>query len=78
MPDLLIRKLPEETIASLKRAVRHRRSLEAEARLILETASAEPDRDEAIARIDAIYERLEATGRDFGDSTLDIRTDRDR
>lgn len=43
MGQVLIRQIPEETVARLKaRAARHGRSLEAELRLILENAVAEP------------------------------------
>ena len=77
MPNLLIRNLPEETVAALKaRAARQGRSLQQELRLALERLALERHADGAEAA-DRIRERLLASGRVFTDSTELIREDRD-
>lgn len=78
MSQLLIPDVAESLLQQLQqRAARHGRSVEAEARGILEDALRK-DADQIWAEVDAIRERLAATGRDFGDSVQDIREDRDR
>ena len=69
----------DETLGALKGAARaHRRSVEAEARVKLTEVSDAPDRAHLVNEIRAFRASLEATGLDFGDSTIDIREDRDR
>lgn len=78
MSDLLVRDIAPATVDSLRRrARRDRRSLEAETRTVLVDAAERPTRSEAIARINAIYERLSAGGRVYSDSTEMIREGRD-
>jgi antitoxin FitA len=78
MSQLLIPDVAESLLQQLQqRAARHGRSVEAEARIILEDAL-RPDPAKVWAEVDAIRERLAATGRDFGDSVPDIREDRER
>ena len=78
MSQLLIPDVAESLLQQLReRAARHGRSIEAEARGILENAL-RPDPAKIWAEVDAIRQRLAATGRDFGDSVQDIREDRDR
>lgn len=58
MGQVLIRQIPEETVARLKaKAARHGRSLEAELRSILEHAVAEP-KDEILKLREALGKRL--------------------
>jgi len=60
-----------------ERAARHGRTREQEAKAILaESVSAE--RPDAWGPVDAIYERLAASGRTFSDSAELLRKDRDR
>lgn len=76
MPQLLIRNLEPETIERLKaRAKRHNRSLQGEAKSILEE-SAKVSMTEARALADKWHKRL--AGRKFSDSADLIREDRDR
>ena len=78
MSQLLIPDVAENLLQQLhQRAVRHGRSLETEARIILEDAL-RPDPAKVWAEVDAIRNALAATGRDFGDSVQDIREDRER
>lgn len=78
MSQLLIPDVAESLLQQLQqRAARQGRSVEAEARAILEDALRK-DADQIWAEVDAIRERLAATGRDFGDSVQDIREDRER
>jgi len=78
MAQILVRDLAPETVAQLKsRAERHRRSLEAEVRLILEeAASLDERRREAWEFAQRMSKSLE--GRVHSDSTELIREDRDR
>ena len=80
MTDILVRDVPNELVDSLKqRAARHGRSLQQELLDILTlTVREDSDRLTALEIADVIRKRLEATGRDFGDSTADIREDRER
>lgn len=79
MPDVLIRNVPEATLAALKiRAGEERRSLQQELLGILEAAVAgqpSPTPAEIAATIRA---RLAASARSFGDSTVLVREDRER
>jgi plasmid stability protein len=74
--QLLIRNLDEETIKNLKaRAKRHNRSLQGEAKLILEEFARQPDEQPRV-----IAERWQKyfTKSTFSDSTELVRQDRDR
>jgi len=74
MPDILIRNLDAAAIARLKgRAKRHHRSLQAEARLVLEQAAGAED---VRAMLAAWKDRL--ADRQFDGSAALIREDRDR
>jgi len=76
MPDILVRGLDSETVRRLKeRARRHGRSLQGEARLLLERAAgAAPE--QVAAMLDGWKERF--AGRRFGDSADLVREDRER
>ena len=76
MPQLLVRDVPGEIVAALKRrAAGHGRSAEAEHRAILEQAL-RAGRDSFRARASALREQTR--GRIIGDSAELIREDRDR
>lgn len=76
MPQLLIRNLEPETVERLKaRAKRHNRSLQGEAKSILEE-SAKVSMAEARTLSDKWHKKL--AGRKFSDSADLIREDRDR
>jgi plasmid stability protein len=76
MPNILIRGLETETIRQLKvRAKRNGRSLQGEAKLLLEQASGINSKDVAV--ILARWQRRFA-GRKFSSSARLIREDRDR
>lgn len=79
MAQLLVRDVPEKTVAALKkRAKANGRSAEAEHRAILEEALQRQRKVEDFwKRADAIRRELEETGRTFTDSTEMIRQDRD-
>jgi len=74
MPDILIRNVDDATLAKLKRrAERNGRSLQSEAKLLLEQASGAED---VAAMIAAWRERL--AGRAFEPTAELIREDRER
>ena len=76
MTDMLIRGLDERTLERLKaRAQRHGRSLQAEAKLVLEQAAG-ADRQQVADMLDRWKQRF--AGRQFGDSADLIREDRER
>jgi plasmid stability protein len=82
MPDVLIRNLDERTLAALKaEAAARNRSLQKELQSILHGAAERIDRQhtrlEFARQADAILQRLEATGLNFGDSADDVRRMRD-
>ena len=78
MSALVIPDLDEATLCRLReRATTHGRTPETEAKAILTTALQTPPAA-PWADIDDFRERLAATGKDFGDSTEDIREDRER
>lgn len=78
MSALVIPDLDEDTLTRLReRATTHRRTPEREAKAILIAALQAPSAT-PWAAIDAFRERLSASGKDFGDSTDDIRADRER
>ena len=75
MPDILVRGVESETLERLKaRAKRHGRSLQSEARMILESAAG-ASVDEVLAAARAWRKKL---GRRFDDSAELIREDRER
>jgi plasmid stability protein len=77
--DVLIRDVPDDILAALKRrAEENRRSLQQELMSIVETAARATDHRSAAQVADVIRERLAATGRTFSDSSALIREDRDR
>jgi plasmid stability protein len=76
MPDILIRGLEPETIRELKtRAKRNGRSLQSEAKMLIEQATGSGSRD-----ITAMFDRWQKrfAGRKFSSSAQLIRKDRDR
>ena len=77
MAGVLVRDLSTATVERLKsRAARHRRSLQAEAKAILEHATQTPDVEEFWEAALAMQKRL--AGRRQTDSAILIREDRDR
>lgn len=77
MAQLLVRDIDSETIERLKqRAKRHHRSLQGEAKVILEDAAQKMTMEEARAMAERI--RKSFKGRTFSDSAELIREDRDR
>jgi len=76
MPDMLIRGLSEETIKRFKaRAKRNGRSLQSEAKMLIEDAA----RSERIAEVlDRARQWRDTLGGDYEDSTELIREDRER
>jgi len=79
MPQILIRDVDADVVQRLKeRAKENSRSLESEAKLILEQAANEPklDHEKALKLCDEIRSRFK--GRKFPDSAELIREDRDR
>jgi plasmid stability protein len=78
MASLVIPNLDETLLARLReRALGHGRTPEVEARVILQEAL-HPVPANAWAEVNAIRERLAASGRSFGDSAELLREDRDR
>jgi plasmid stability protein len=78
MSQLIIAEIEEGVLQRLRdQATAHGRTTEAEARAILEDALRRQQTD-VWARVDAIYERLAASGRTFSDSAELLREDRDR
>jgi len=76
MPDILVRGVDAQAFKRLKaRARRHKRSLQSEARLVLEDAAG-VGKDEIAAMLDGWKRRF--AGRKFSRSTALIREDRDR
>jgi plasmid stability protein len=78
MPALLIPDMEEPLFIRLReRAASHGRTPEAEAkRILLESLS--PTGAEAWAEVNALHDRLAASGRSFSDSAELLREDRDR
>ena len=76
MPDILVRGLAPETLKRLKaRAKRHGRSLQSEAKRLMEQAAG-ADREEIASMLDRWKQRL--TGRKLTSSVDLIREDRGR
>ncbi|MHB1018249.1 MAG: FitA-like ribbon-helix-helix domain-containing protein [Coriobacteriia bacterium] len=76
MPDLLIRNVPENTMQRLKaQAERNDRSVQKEALAVIE-AGTQLTMAEWLERAAQLREELRAAGY-LGDSTADIREDRD-
>ena len=77
MAQLLVRDLDDRVMAHLEeRARQNRRSLNAEAKAILDAAARRYIKDEALAVFRSWHERFQ--GRDFSDSAELIRGDRER
>lgn len=77
MSQLLLTDLEDATISTLEeRAARHGRTPQDEAKAIL--AEALTPKAKALAGVDAIYNRLAASGRVFSDSVELLREDRER
>ena len=78
MAELLLTDVDEVILHSLQeRAARHGRTPDEEAKSIL-ADSLGGIRPDVWAPVDAIYERLTASGRTFSDSAELLRKDRDR
>jgi len=79
MGQILIRGIAEDVMLAFKeRARRHGRSQEQEARLLIEEAARESESWKRFARFsEKIQRELRQRGGDYGDSTVDIRRDRD-
>lgn len=76
MSDILVRGLKDETVKRLKaRAKRHGRSLQGEAKMLIEQAAGAGS-EEIAAMLDGWKRRF--AGRRFGSSAKLIREDRDR
>ena len=79
MANLLLRNVPDATLAALKqRARQNRRSLQQELLRIVEDAAVEQPTKAPAELAAAIRARLAQNGREFGDSVLDLRQDRER
>ncbi|MEW5947057.1 MAG: hypothetical protein AB1742_12750 [bacterium] len=79
MAEILVRNLDGNVVDRLKkRAKRRGRSLQAEVKMILETAANSPQTDVAGARKLVHKVRRRFKGRNFPDSAELIREDRDR
>ena len=80
MSQILVRDLSEETVDRLKqRARKNRRSLQQEARLILEQAAESARRQESLDEFIKLADRVAAeSGPQTSDSTDLIREDRNR
>lgn len=78
MAELVLTDLENDVLRQLQtRASRHGRTPAEEAKAILSEALHGRDTD-AWAKVDAIFERLSASGRTFSDSAQMLREDRDR
>ena len=79
MPQILVRDLSAKTVRQLKaRARSGGRSLQAEAKQILERAADEPKLDATRARSICLRFRQRLEGRQFPDSSELVREDRER
>lgn len=78
MSELVLDGLDDTVLDDLRdRAARHGRTVPEEAKAILTEVLA-PKRTDSWAAVDAIYDRLTASGKTFSDSTELLREDRDR
>jgi plasmid stability protein len=78
MAELVLTDVDDAVLHNLQElAARHGRTPDQEAKAILAECVGAEYRD-AWAPVDAIYERLAATGRTFSDSVKLLREDRDR
>lgn len=79
MGQILIRGIPEDVMDAFKeRARRHGRSQEQEARMLIEEAARDSESWERFAEFaERMRTELGKRGADWGDSTADIRRDRD-
>jgi plasmid stability protein len=78
MPELLLTNVEESVLSRLhERAARHRRTpAEEAAAILIDTLNAVHGAN--WSQVDAIYQRLTASGRQFSDSADMLREDRDR
>ncbi len=78
MSQLTILDIDDSLMQRLQqRAAAHGQTVEAEARTILAQTLGTPE-DDIWARVDAIHDRLAASGRAFSDSAELLREDRER
>jgi plasmid stability protein len=78
MPEIVLSDVNDVLILAIgKRAADHRRTPTDEAKRILSEALLRPA-DTNWSNVEEIYERLTNSGRQFGDSSVLIREDRDR
>jgi plasmid stability protein len=82
LPNLLVRNLEQRKLDALKaRAAKKGRSVQQELHAIVDDAIKEEEylarKRRAYENANRLKEELRATGRNFGDSTLDVRADRD-
>lgn len=78
MSQLTILDIDDSLMKRLQqRAAAHGQTVEAEARTILAQTLGTPE-DDIWARVDAIHDRLAASGRAFSDSAELLREDRER
>lgn len=78
MSQLTLRDIDESLMSKLRqRTAAHGQTIEAEAKTILAQMLSAPD-DDVWAKVDAIHDRLAASGRTFSDSAELLREDRDR
>ncbi len=78
MKNILIRNLSEETVKRLKeKAAANGRSLHAEIKFMLDGYASEYTREEAINKVNEIYEAFKKEKRTFSDSDEGIRSLRD-
>jgi len=79
MAEILVRNLDEKTVKHLKkRAKKAGRSLQSEAKLILELAVSKPEIDMETAREVSMRFQRKLKGRKFPDTVALIREDRER
>jgi len=78
MPDVLIRNIDEKTLNTLKeKAAVNKRSLQAELKQAIEEYAGLAH-TEVVEMVREIQEKFLAEGKEFPDSTVEIRKDRER
>ena len=78
MPDVLIRNIDKKTLNVLKeKASANNRSLQAELKQAIEEYAG-PAHTEVVEMVREIQEKFLADGKEFPDSTVEIRKDRER
>lgn len=79
MAQVVVREIGDETVNALKsRARRHKRSLEAEIRVILSETARLENAQKIWAAIDRFHAKMKRSGRHFADSAALVREDRRR